>query len=362
MTVESYRGAVLLDSAPLWRDFGVLWYLANFVSASSSWEIIDSWRGCTYNVPPSENTIIGRYQGDPIPVAAGLNQWTSWSVLTHGAGIVIQQKNPRPGYPPMQVVHQVCGSAAFACVSGHSYRDDYYQQAISTFRGSAWRVGTQADWDFDSVRPDFADTTKASDTCEHTFDNHGGSSNYRIYFSADDDWLTVIESDDVSKRFFNMMWFGQYNVKNPAQESPSNPAYGILCDINGGFLTAYGGTTGFDTFLGEAAAANEVFGCLDENGVWREWEYIVNPGLNDFLNDSTQPNEFDPSVGVDLFEVVVRGKVGSGPGYDERLIGSLNGVFAASCVGAGAHINNKTHLCLAETYGVIVEWDGSTSV
>jgi hypothetical protein len=353
MTVEAYRAASILTSGEYDRDN--LYYLASFVSGSSSWEIIDSWKGVTYVSYPSPNTISGRYKGDPITGT----EWTAPTDLSDGAGMVIQQQNPRQGYPAMQICFQTGSSWLVACVSGHSYRWDWYQTTLSK-TGTFMRVGTQGDWDLDDTEPDFV--SKFSDMYFHGFNNQGSGDNFRSYFVADDDWLVIINSNDTDKDFFNMAWMGQYTAKSSGQDTVANPAYGILADNLGQYIEPDGGKTASNAFLKEGYSAGEMFGCLDEGGVWREWQYHCAPGLYDFLDDSTQPNEFDSSITIDLFEVVIRGVVGTGTGYDNRLIGSLRGVYAAWRLGNGAAFNSKQYMCLGSGYGVVVEWDGSTVV
>ena len=356
MTVESYRASALQDTTT-WLEVGAVWDIANFISGCSSWDIIDSWRSTTYVAPTSENTIFGRYKGDPIADA----QWTGAANIGHGCGIVIEQANPRSGYPPLQIVWQAGGSNSLGYISGHSYRHDRYVSGVTSFQGSCWRIGTQGDWDLNDLRPDFADTKKASDTFKQDFDNHGSSSICRMYASADDDWLTLIQSRDDLKIFKNMIWFGQYTTKRPTQESVVNPAYGIfVTNASGSYILDPSGN-GSGDFLNEVAVSYQLFGCLDENGVFQEWGCHINPGLKDWLfNRSTQPNEFDSVVGVDLYEILVRGLTTYGP--DTRLIGSLRGVYAAMRLGMGATFNNRQHMCLGHGYGVVVEWDGSTVV
>jgi hypothetical protein len=356
MTGESARGATINNGHPTWMDGGALYYFAVFISGSSSWRIIDSWSGTIYNAPPTENTILGRYVGDPIGDAI----WADWTAVGHGGGIVIEQKNPRPGYPPLQHVWQFGGSSTLGYISGHTYRDDNFVTPRGTFRSSTWRIGMVGGWDFDATRPDFADPTKASDTCYNSWANFGGGSNYRTYYSADDDWICVFEANDTNKDFFHMSWFGQYNVKNPTQESIAAPAYGMLCDTISSAISPDGYDGG--KLLCEVPYANQMFQALDENGVAREWSYQVNPGLNHFLDfGSTNPTEFDPTVGIDLYEIVIRGRA-SFSGYDDRLIGSLRGIYAATRIGNGGAFDSAAFLCLGSEYGVIVEWDGSTAV
>lgn len=352
MTVESHRVPTALSGGDY--DQMNLYYFAVFISSSTSWEIIDSWTETIYIVSPSENGILGRYKGDPI---ADL-QWLLPADILDGGGIVIQQKNPRSGYPAMQVCIQAGDTGSFACVSGHSYRADEGHGTYPSIRGTIFRVGTQADWDLDDARPDFQ--TKASDTYYHAFNNMGGPTT-RMYFSADDDWILFIQSNDVTKDFTNVLWFGQYNSKTPGQDTIEQPAYGILCDNNGGILSSDGGDLANDQFLGEHPVNKQLFGALDESGVWRDWSFMVNPGCEHFLRDATQPNEFDATVGIDLFEVVVRGR-GTFTGHDDRLIGSLRGVYAAMRLGNGAPFDGSQYMCLGGGYGVVVEWDGSTVV
>jgi hypothetical protein len=354
MTVEAFRAATVTGSS---HDQDNLYDFATFISASASWRIIDSWKGTTYQAPANPNLISGRYKGDPIADV----QWTTRSDVLDGGGIVIEQKNPRPGYPPMQISIQAADVSSFGCVSGHNYRHDRANRALS-LRGTVYRVGTQGDWDLDDNEPDFV--TKASDTYYHGWHNHGAGGTFRHYFAADDDWIIWFENNDGNKDFFNVAWMGQFNAKSPSQDTVANPAYGILADANGGNMSPDTDATG--TFLQGATSAYQLFGALDEGGVWRDWEYLANPGLSEFMfYGSTQGNEFDSTPGIDLMEILIRGRgTGTPPyqGHDDRLIGSLRGMYAGMRLGNGAQFNGGAHMCLGDWYGVIIEWDGTTNV
>jgi hypothetical protein len=359
MTVEAYRASAFNQAAgSQFLNGGMLWYLADFISSSSSWNIIDSWAATTYQAPATENIISGRYKGDPIADV----QWTVIGDIAHGAGIVIEQANPRDGYPPLQIVIQVGANSTLGYISGHTYRADWFVDNDSQFLASTFRIGTQGDWDFDDDRPDFADTAKSSDTYKHDWGHLGAGQDIRMYFAADDDWLLPTSSNEDSKDFQNCMWFGQYNPKTDGQDTVANPAYGILAynkSLPSGISPDGDGLTAILT----AAPSNNThyFGALDENGDFQEWEYAANSGLEGFLDGSSQPNEYEPGVTVDLFEIIIRGR-GTGAGFDDRLIGSLRGVYAGWRLGNGAKFDSDTYICYGAYYGLISEWDGSTAV
>jgi hypothetical protein len=358
MTVES---EYTIQTSTSSYDRHSLYLFAVFVSGSSSWEIIDSWESVTHN--GGDNVITGRYKGDPIADT----QWTVWSDLGNGGGIVIQQKNPRAGYPPMQVVMQASEASTLGIVSGSGYS----WNGTSNARGNFVRVGTQGDWNADAVPPDFDAPTKASDVRQQNFNNFGGGGFVsRMAFSMDDDWVVWVESNDKAdaKDFITMWWFGQYNPKTPGQESVASPAYALVSTNGSGLMLSPDADGWTGQFLKHyTTTATELIGCLDENGVWKDWSYSANPGLSDFLGAHTQPNEFDADVGdaqlgIDLYEVVIRGTDEVGPGPDDRLIGSLRGVYAGNRLGNGAFIDGGVFFCLGIGYGVIIEWDGTTEM
>jgi hypothetical protein len=356
MTVES-RCAPNNIAAGNSYDCSALFDLAGLISGCNAWKIVDSWSVCYYNTPPTENNIpdIDRYKGDPITG----NKWITQSDVDNGAGIVIEQVNPRTGYPPLQIVWQAGSSGTMPCASGHAYRHD----GEILFNSSIIRIGTQGDWNYADGLPDFDDPTKASDTYEHAWNRFGGSNSQRMYISMDDDWIVPFQADYTLKDFNNLIWIGQYNVKNSAQESISNPAYGILTSNHNANsrLTPDGTLINPPSFLIESSIASHLFGALDENGVFRDWDYMCNPGMEFFLNGTTQPNEFDSTVNIDLMEILVKGR-GTFIGHDDRLIGSLRGVYAAMRLGNGAMFDSSKYLCLGDGYGVVVEWDGSTTL
>jgi hypothetical protein len=260
--------------------------------------------------------------------------------------------NPRSGYPAMQVVFQYSISA-FAPVSGDSYRHDNSSQDFL-----ALRIGTQGDWDTETVPPDFTDPTKAGDYLASGWYHYGSGNDSRAYFSADDDWLILTLLNAVTKEWNSILWLGQYNAKSTGQDTIANPAYAIMSDGNYFKLDPDGFPT-FNGFLQEVPSANSWISCLDELGIMREWPFHVTPGMAEFIqSESTQPNEFDPTVAIDLFEIVVRGR-GTLGGHDDRLIGSVRGAYATSRLGVGAQFNGGTHLCLGAGYGVVIEWDGT---
>ena len=359
MTVQSHRASTTFELAPNGQNSGYLWFLANFISGSSSWRIIDSWKSTTYRAPPLENTIGGRYKGDPIADA----QWLTWNDVANGAGIVIEMKNPRSGYPAMQVVIQQCYSTSLGYISGHTYRDDHFVTPNFFYNGTCFRVGTQGDWDLDNTRPDFADTTKSSNSSKHSWWDGGAAVGVRAHCVTDDDWLVLLCQREDLKDFTNILWLGQYTPKSAAQESVANPCYGILCNTDGTFIRPampLGGSANY--FLKNLAQASERFGCLDESGIWREWSYHCNPAMDEFLMAQTQPNEFDSVVGVDLFEIIVRGVTGIGPGPDNRIIGSLRGAYWGNGLGTGAKFDSGNYLCTGPGYNVVLEWDNGQAL
>ena len=362
MTVESYRSSVPFTGAPNGHNSGAVWFLANFISGSSSWKIIDSWKTCTYQAPPAQNTIGFRYKGDPI--AHG--DWATWADVGTGGGFVAEMQNPRSGYPPMQIVIQQAGApGTLGCISGHSYKHDNFVTPSAWFGGIAFRVGTQGDWDFDNTRPDFADPTKASNTKKQSWSDFGAGSSADLLLVADDDWLVMMIHRLDLHELSSMIWWGQYNAKSAAQESVSNPCYAIVSDTDGDSsplrpALVLDGT--FNYFLKNTPSAYEQMGCLDENGVWQDWAYQCNPAMDEFLMGYTQPNEFDSSVGVDLFEILVRGIKAVGPGPDDRIIGSLRGIYWGYGLGTGAKFDSGNYMCTGPAFCVITEWDNGPTL
>jgi hypothetical protein len=356
MTVESYRASGVSQGASF-LDLAFLWALADFVSGSSSWEIIDSWASTDYQVPATENDIYGRYKGDPIADA----QWADWDDIGQGAGIVIQQSNPRNGYPAMQIVVQVAGNSTLGYISGHTYRCDYFVTADTSYNATSFRIGTQGDWDLDDTRPDFANTDKSSDTYKNSFGHQGSGDDVRVFLSADDDWIVPALLNDTDKYFLSVWWFGQYNAKTAEQDPVDKPAYAMMTThtLGGSWFTPTSNTSG--SLVQEVPSDDRYIVALDENGIFQEWTVAVNTGLYSFISGSTQPNVFDADIGIDVFEILVRGR-SLYDGYDNRLIGTLNGVYAAMRLGRAAGFDGDGYLCLGEGYGVVVEWDGTTIV
>lgn len=349
MAVEGYRAPFTASATVGATDDheANLFWLASFLSASASWDIIDSWTSTTYNAP--DHTINGRYKGDPI--ADAQPAWADPSTLGNGWGFVVEMANPVGGRPPMQICFQWSRSN-FAPVSGDSYDWD-----ASNNDGWFYRFGTQGDWDTEATPPDFTDTGKASNILYSGWYHYGSGADNRLYCSADDGWLDVTLANADVKEWTSVMWFGRYNAKSTAQDTIANPAYAMVTNNNGQRLDpdAFGG----GSFLVETPFTNQRIVCLDEQGVMRDWPYVVTPGLGNFLQwGSTVPNEFDTALSVDLYEVLVKARQTFG-GYDDRLIGSLPGIYAASRLGPGAQFDGGNYLCLGTGYGVVIEWDGT---
>jgi hypothetical protein len=348
MTVESYRAPQTNQSTPgAANDHeATLWHLLNFLSGSASWNIVDSWTETQYNAP--NHTILGRYKGDPIADAQGWSPGT----LNNGWGFVAEMASPVGGRPAMQIVFQYSISN-FAPVSGDSYDHDG-----TASDGLFIRTGTQGDWDTETVPPDFTDPTKATDIQWSGWYHYGSGNDNRAYFSADDDWLILTLLNAISKEWNSIMWLGRYNAKSASQDTIASPAYAMVTENNGQRLDP-DGFSGAQIFLTEALFSGSRILALDELGVMRDWPYHVTPGMGEFIEGgSTEPNEFDPTVGIDLHEVLVRGR-GTLGGHDDRTIGSLTGVYAASRLGVGALFNGGAHLCLGSGYGCVIEWDGT---
>jgi hypothetical protein len=351
MAVEVYRAAETWNTGGwVWWSTGCFWYFAQAISGSSSWRIIDSYMAAA--TPGA-----GRYKGDPI--ADG--EWASndASDPSHNDWIVVEQINPRTGFPRMQFKMQCCGSAAYADASGSGA--GYKWEGTGNFRAFTIRFSPIGGWDLEDTNPDFATPAKASDNRGIGWYHFGSGNDGRWFWVMDDDYILGLGWNIVTQVWMHVaFWIGDYNPKAAEQDTIAQPARAIVSDDALTVVNPEGVLAG--SFCIEQASSGMPCGCLDENGVWQDWPYSCGP-MEDFLPGGTQTNEFDDTLGIDLMEIPIRLHAGGTPsGPDHRLMGSLRHVFRGYGIGMGARFDSKGFMCCALDYGLITEWDGSTNI
>ena len=346
MAIEVYRANELWDSFTGAWNHGALFHIAKGVSGSSSWEVIDSY---------SSLSTPNRFKGDPIDNGS----WTDadTDVGTDDSWIVIQQKNPRTGYPAMQM--KIQGSTAtYNDVSGAGYK----WEGTFQFNALALRWSPKGGWDLADVTPDFGTPTECSDNRRVAWDGLGSGHDGRWFLVMDDDFIFAIGRKVTGGDYWLQVAFyiADYNPKSTTQDTITNPARLIISrDTTGQFDPSGSDATAFAT---EAQNINNPVGILDENGLYAEWPYSCSL-MESFVAPESQPNEFDSNVAVDMMEILIKGHTGGTPaGPDTRIIGSLKHIFRGYCLGDGALFDSKQWMCGGADWAIIFPWDGSTAV
>lgn len=337
-----------------WHDRGTKngWHyvleLAKAISGSAHWTIIDSYA-------PSASP--QRVYGDPI--VGGLWGGLSKTADQANAWFVAEQNNPTGGRPAMQAKFQCSAGSLFNDPSGHDYGWE------TTGYVTAVRFAPFGGWDSDPSAPDFANpTTKASQNLRILID-HLSAPNGNWYNLLNDDYIMTLMYCTDGYWYSIPFYLGEYTPMFALQDTPEHPCY-MYWGSNGEYAVSptFGGIA--DTlgeFLNERRSyTTPIVWLPDENGNIQEWRANVPPMNDGFIDGRIVPNEFDPSVGVDLIEVPFVGdEIGTSP--DSRIIGSHKHVWRGWGIGNGGFLSGRQYLTLgANVACAIVEWDGVSNL
>jgi hypothetical protein len=355
MAVEVHKATGFWNDQSTDWSWHALLELAKAISASAHWQIIDSY---ALGASPA------RVKGDPIGGGTwgGLVQGDAASAAAN-AWFIAEQITTSGGRPAMQVKFQCAGNDTYADASGAAA--GYRWEGQSNFRSIAARFSPVGGWVTDDVDPDFADPTKAGDNNRFSMSHDGSGNDGRWRFIMDEEYLLIITYNVTSTYWFSVpLYVAEYNPKSAGQDTIAAPAYLMMC-ANETTRVGPSGATASKFLRMTFTDTNQLVGCLDENGVFQEWGWMVpatGDGGGEFFAPETQPNEWDSTLGLDFLEVIITGQ-DTIAGPDKRIIGSLRHIWQTYGLGDAGFVDSKQYLTLGRNaLCVVIEWDGASTI